>query len=67
MQPQEQRAERSRDLERVLTYVDAIAAVAITLLVLPLVELAGDIRSEHDFVSVLIRSNAGEFWGLVSS
>ena len=67
MQPEEQRAERSRDLERVLTYVDAIAAVAITLLILPLVDLAGEIRSEHDSVSALIRSHAGEFWGFALS
>jgi hypothetical protein len=45
-------------LEGVLTHRE-IAAVAITLLVLPLVELAGDIRSEYDSVSALIWSNAG--------
>ena len=33
--------ERSRDLERLITFVDAIVAIAITLLVLPLAELAG--------------------------
>jgi uncharacterized membrane protein len=34
--------ERTRDFERFLTFLDAIAAIAITLLVLPLVDLAGD-------------------------
>jgi uncharacterized membrane protein len=60
------RIERSRDLERVMTFVDAIAAVAITLLVLPLVDLAGTIAStdgaESETVSHLIRSHSGEFW-----
>lgn len=62
MQPSGQRAERSRDLERLLTFVDAIAAVAITLLVLPLVDVASEVRSESDSVSHLIRSHGGEFW-----
>ena len=32
--------ERERDLERFLTFVDAVVAIAITLLVLPLVEIS---------------------------
>ena len=36
-EPLEQ-AERTRDLERFVTFIDAIVAIAITLLVLPLVE-----------------------------
>lgn len=59
MQP---RTERSRDLERVLTFVDAIAAVAITLLILPLVDLAGEIQSKDDSVADLITSHSGQFW-----
>jgi uncharacterized membrane protein len=39
----EWQAERERDLDRFLTFVDAIVAIAITLLVLPLVELTGDL------------------------
>ncbi len=60
-------AERSRDLERILTFIDAIVAVAITLLILPLVDLAGDIHSEDDSVSHLIRSHAGQFWAFALS
>ena len=67
MHSRNERGERSRDLERVLTFVDAIAAVAITLLILPLVDLAGEIRSEHDSVSELIRSHSGEFWSFALS
>lgn len=33
--------ERQRDFERFLTFLDAIVAIALTLLVLPLVEMAG--------------------------
>jgi uncharacterized membrane protein len=54
--------ERSRDLERLLTFVDAIAAVAITLLVLPLVDLAGQIHSERQSVAHLIQLHSGLFW-----
>lgn len=35
---------RSRDLERFITFIDAIVAIAITLLVLPLVDLATEIE-----------------------
>jgi uncharacterized membrane protein len=38
------RPERSRDLERFITFIDAIVAIAITLLVLPLVDLATEIE-----------------------
>jgi uncharacterized membrane protein len=34
----ERTAERDRNFDRLLTFVDAIVAIAITLLVLPLVE-----------------------------
>ena len=36
-------AERHRDLDRLLTFVDAVVAIAITLLVLPLAEVGGEI------------------------
>lgn len=36
--------ERSRDFERFVTFIDAIVAIAITLLVLPLVDLAPELR-----------------------
>ena len=36
-------AERHRDLERLLTFVDAVVAIAITLLVLPLAEVGSEV------------------------
>jgi TMEM175 potassium channel family protein len=49
-----QHPERSRDLERFITFIDAIVAIAITLLVLPLVDLAIEIEpgdSVHDLLT----------------
>jgi uncharacterized membrane protein len=37
--------ERARDFDRFLTFVDAIVAIAVTLLVLPLVDLVGDLEA----------------------
>jgi uncharacterized membrane protein len=59
--------ERSRDLERILTFVDAIAAVAITLLVLPLVDLGNEIRSADESVWHLVTTHANQFWAFALS
>ena len=48
--------ERSRDLERLLTFVDAVAAIAITLLVLPLVDLVPELHGD-DSVAQLLREH----------
>ncbi|MEV0842491.1 TMEM175 family protein [Actinocatenispora sera] len=52
--------ERSRDLDRLLTFVDAAVAIALTLLVLPLVDLAGELES-GDAVWQAVREHAGRF------
>jgi uncharacterized membrane protein len=57
----ESSTERSRDLERLLTFVDAIAAVAITLLVLPLVDLASELPDDQS-VSSLLHHHSDLFW-----
>lgn len=62
----DQRRERERDLDRLLTFVDAIVAIAITLLVLPLVDLAGE-AEQHDSVVDLLRDNSGTLWAFVIS
>jgi uncharacterized membrane protein len=45
--------ERARDLERFLTFLDAIVAIAVTLLVLPLVDLVGNLEHDHSVLRLL--------------
>ena len=52
-------AERTRYFERYVTFIDAIVAIAITLLVLPLVELTSD---HHGTTSELLRDHAAQFY-----
>ena len=49
----------TRDLDRFLTFVDAIVAIAITLLVLPLVDAAGQVGTGES-VSQLLHANAAQ-------
>ena len=58
--------ERDRGFERFITFVDAIVAIAITLLVLPLVELTAE-AAEYDSVADLLRENQGEIWAFLLS
>jgi uncharacterized membrane protein len=50
-----QESVRDRDFERFLTFVVAVVAIAITLLVLPLVDVAGEVRSDSNVGEVLSR------------
>lgn len=59
------RAERSRDLERLITFVDAVVAIAITLLVLPLVDLSTGLGGGD--VTDLLRSHATQLFGFLLS
>ena len=54
-------AERHRDLERLLTFVDAVVAIAITLLVLPLAEIGGEV--ERVGAWELLRTHTDELLG----
>jgi len=56
---------RERDLDRLLTFVDAIVAIAITLLVLPLVELASDLGERT--VREVVVEHQGQFWSFLLS
>ena len=56
---------RERDFDRVLTFIDAIVAIAITLLVLPLVDVAGEVG--HHSVGQLLRDHANQFWAFLLS
>jgi uncharacterized membrane protein len=62
---QELTAQRSRDLERFITFIDAIVAIAITLLVLPLVDLVPELG--EDSVAELLRDHQPEIWGFFLS
>jgi uncharacterized membrane protein len=57
--------ERERELDRLLTFVDAIVAIAITLLVLPLVELAPEVHDAD--VGDVLREHAEELWAFALS
>ena len=48
-----------RGLDRLLTFIDAIVAIAITLLVLPLVDLLGE--EPHDDLGALIGDHLADF------
>jgi uncharacterized membrane protein len=56
---------RRRDFDRLLTFVDAIVAIAITLLVLPLAELTTDIGGQP--VAHLLRTHQGQLWSFLLS
>jgi uncharacterized membrane protein len=57
--------ERSRDFERFVTFVDAVVAIAITLLVLPLVDVAGQLHGGS--VAHLLTAHSAEIWGFLLS
>lgn len=59
-------SERDRDFDRFLSFLDAVVAIAITLLVLPLVELTGEIDRSTS-VGDLLRENQADLWGFVLS
>jgi uncharacterized membrane protein len=57
--------DRERDLERFLTFVDAVVAIAITLLVLPLAEAATEVGDGT--VGHLLRENEDKLLGFFLS
>lgn len=58
-------AMRERDLDRLLTFVDAIVAIAITLLVLPLADVA--VQVGEGTVSALLADHAAEVFAFLLS
>jgi uncharacterized membrane protein len=56
---------RRRDFDRLLTFVDAIVAIAITLLVLPLAELTSTLGDQS--VAHLVRTHQGQLWSFLVS
>ena len=58
-------AERHRDLDRLLTFVDAVVAIAITLLVLPLAEVGQEIGDGG--AAELLAAHSDDLLGFVLS
>jgi uncharacterized membrane protein len=61
----ERAIERERDFDRFLTFIDAIVAIAVTLLVLPLVEIAGDVSELS--VGDLLHEHTGQIFSFLLS
>lgn len=57
---------RGHDLHRFLTFVDACIAIAVTLLVLPLVEVAGDVGDGVP-LSRFLEDHQSQFWSFLLS
>lgn len=57
--------ERERDLERLLTFIDAVVAIAITLLVLPLAEVGSELQDGS--VAELLHEHAIDIAGFLLS
>lgn len=57
---------RGRDLDRFLTFLDAVVAIAITLLVLPLVDVAGQLQ-DGGSVQGLLRAHESDLLAFVIS
>ncbi|MGY1706614.1 TMEM175 family protein [Geodermatophilus sp. SYSU D00697] len=55
-----------RGLDRLITFLDAVVAIAITLLVLPLVEVLADASPGDDLAEVLL-ADVGQFGAFVLS
>jgi uncharacterized membrane protein len=68
-QSENEQVDRSRDFERFLTFVDAVVAIAITLLVLPLVDVAGELDRAGNDGSVLhlLQDHQAQLWAFLLS
>ncbi|MEO6880508.1 MAG: TMEM175 family protein [Mycobacteriaceae bacterium] len=64
--PTAETSRRGRDLGRVLTFVDAVVAIAMTLLVLPLVDVASALQ-DGDPVTQLLRDHTAQLGGFALS
>ena len=59
-------APTERGLDRLITFLDAVVAIAITLLVLPLVDVLADVALDDELADV-VREDAAQFGAFVLS
>ncbi|WIE54977.1 MULTISPECIES: TMEM175 family protein [unclassified Curtobacterium] len=60
-------AQRESETERLVVFTDAVAAIAITLLVLPLVDIVPEAAHRDGDVGALLREHVPQFGGFVLS
>ncbi|WP_260634597.1 TMEM175 family protein [Streptomyces angustmyceticus] len=61
------RAEGGASGERLILFTDAVTAISITLLVLPLVDLAPEVASAHGQASEVITGHLDQIWSFLLS
>ncbi|WP_078849980.1 TMEM175 family protein [Streptomyces sp. NRRL F-5126] len=65
--PASDRIEGGVSAERLVLFTDAVTAISITLLILPLVDLVPEAASAHEHASEVITGHLDQFWSFLLS
>ncbi|MCA1222354.1 TMEM175 family protein [Streptomyces sp. 8L] len=65
--PASDRIEGTASGERLVLFTDAVTAISITLLILPLVDLVPEVASAHESASKVITDHVNQIWSFVLS